>query len=75
MSRENFYVQCRGENEEKIQVFLASIQYMYTEVKEGKEKKTLTKLVMANNVTLTVLDAPEHIIKMGEKFGVVRELK
>ena len=78
MSRENFYIHLRvkagTKDEPQKETKETVVVHHIVRIKENKEQGTTT-VFLQNGDKLEVLDAVSHILQLGEKFGVLRELK
>jgi len=70
MSRENFSLRLNTSADSTVHVFVSHIMYMHYNKKEEK-----TFIMLSNGDAIQVTQTPEAIHRMGEGYGVIRELK
>lgn len=76
MSRENFVLKLHTQKDVPVYALVHNITTLHVvEETVGKDKLTKTCVKFRDGEEVRVIEMPEAIIQMGEKYGVMRELK
>lgn len=70
MSRENYFLPLRLDLNTEVKVMVHNIEYLIWD-----KKSNHTSIFMMNGTEIKVIETPEAIMRSGEKYGVIRELK